>query len=201
MKNTGTFAVVGFIVVVAIAISGYIWLRNPAPASQSDPKPRPNASNASNTQTNQTDLTATLSHLYGKASLSVEEQRILYEAFPKVSGQLVEPKTLPRAYRIGMICLKHRLRLPEVQEVKHLTTGDTSAPYMPWAGTYIIALRIGFGKCLDCFFDEKGNLEKILATGAWYQFPPPEQVTTNTSIDPPPLPASWKEAGAKIDGQ
>ena len=136
--------------------------------------------------------------LYGIASLSEEEKRILYKPFEGMFvrgegafGTMIPDarKTMPRAYRVGMICLKHRLNWSEVQElIMGKVPASRSRPTECAWFTLPVAVP-GVELLFD--FDPKGDLKQVSIPHTWYHFPRLEDVTPDTSIEPPPKPINW----------
>lgn len=130
--------------------------------------------------------------LYGKASLSEEERRILYKPFDGMEGKtdtgapiLDWRRSLPKAYQLGMVCLKHRLNYSEVNEL--IVRNVTPRLLFPPEKTRI-NITISFSALLGFDFDEKGDLQKVQIYGIEYhKLPPLEAVTSNTPIEPPPM--------------
>ena len=192
---------VAFIVTTAavVIVGASIWFRN----HTSDV--RKEFRQASKTNSTPTSQQSTRTHallvsrpLYGEASLSEEERRILYKPFDGMVirgegdfGTMIPDarKTMPRAYRVGMICLKHRLNWSEVQS---LITGKASASRNLSVPGYWFHLPVAApGVSLYFEFDQNRNLKQVSIPDTWYQFPRLEDVTPDTSIEPPPKPINW----------
>ena len=116
--------------------------------------------------------------LYGKASLSKEEKLILAKPFEDYRHHNYERK----AYTVAMICLKHHLTIPEVNE---LITGQVDARQ-----GNSTEFRYGPGPERQLFFDfdDKGKLLSIDLGRGQFRLPPLELVTKDAPIESPPLP-------------
>lgn len=138
------------IILAAVAVVvGFVWLRHLQPTPRS---------------------------LYGKASLSEDEKRILYRPFEDRFKTWYPGKD----YKIGIICLKHRLTRAEVLEL------IAEPPYEPRDYKYLF-YRTGPNGLFSLEFDENGNLKKAEVVDSRYQLPPLESVTPDTPIEPPSL--------------
>jgi hypothetical protein len=194
--------------IALLLVSGMLFIvavmRFESPNSNSSQGlPRLAATNIfSNVQTSLTSPQVGPRPLYGKNSLSIQEKQVLYKPFEDMyvlmqggAGPhtvMDERKTVPQAYRVGMICLKHRLNLSEVQEMILLIQGKAPSPQVVGPDEIWQHWGIGFHMRLTFRFDKKGNLESVDAPPeVWYKFPPMEEVVLDTPIDPPPKPADW----------
>ena len=127
--------------------------------------------------------------LYGRESLSKEEKLILTNPFVDYRQHNYDRK----AYKVAMICLKHRLTLSEVQKAitgpvqirKREDTGGCDLIFMYW------------GEKLKFYFDSSGHLDEVYYHADRYRLPPIEFITPDTPIEVPPLPR-WGEAGADL---
>jgi len=200
MRNTKSFIV--FILILAVvAIAGFVMVRNQLLVSQPELQQKPATKVGSSGQTtNRNPATPSSRPLYGKTSLSEEEKRILCKPFEDLyvnvktdrgAGKFIdERKTVPKAYKVGMICLKHRLTRTEVMELISTPPAETS---IVSTNLMDVDYQIGGCKRLIFKFDEKGNIKSVEGDGvhSLYEFPPLEAVTSDTSIEPPePLPRS-----------
>jgi len=169
-----------------------------------------NNNNNSTVLTNQRNIHASSRQLYGKASLTEEEKRILYKPFEDLCviveagigpvKHFNEWKTGPKAYKVGMICLKHRLTRAEVLEL--ISTPPTEDRVV-FTNRVVVGYRFGFQKELRFGFDKKGILTDAEGEGEsiWYKFPSLKDVTTDTSIEPPPTSAIYRfyEEQARVE--
>ena len=121
--------------------------------------------------------------LYGKASLSKEEKQILNRPFEDYRNHDYRRK----AYKIAMICLKHRLSFSEVKEMVqepggvrvHPDTGESALHYrfsLNWDGWLIFE------------FDSNGNHTGVCFKNRPYPLPPIGFITCDTPVEAPPLP-------------
>ena len=210
MKNTKSLIVFLLILAVVIAIAGFVRLRNQKIVSQLELQLPATSNIASRVQTTNQYLAPSARPLFGKASLSEEEKRILYKPFENLYGfqeagigmvkVFDEYKTTPKAYKVGMICLKHRLTRAEVMELISTPPNEDRVVY---TNLVDVTYRFGINKGLIFRFDIKGNLLNTEGDGvhSWYEFPPLEEVKSDTSIEPPeppPRPAIYRIIDEKI---
>ena len=179
------------LIVVIGVITGVIALRNrqfhlPAPPTCSTNRV------VSAVKVTEKRKVALTKPLYGMASLSNEEREILRRSFQ--NAYVVTPDfEFPRldglkashdAYRMGIICLKHRLNRSEVLQL--ITAKRLVKPALKAVYYYIGP---------DCLFmidfTKEGGIKSVLMDHAWYKFPALEDVTPDTSIEPPPIPYNW----------
>ena len=83
-------------------------------------------------------------------------------------------------YRVGMICLKHRLTRSEVMEAL------SESPVKPIHNGYL-DYQTSIGHLLTFKFDASGNL-LLVRTHERFEFPSLESVLPDTPIDPPMIP-------------
>ena len=145
MKSARSISFFTSILVVAFGIAGFLWWEHHS---------RP---------------------LYGKASLSEEEKRIL----SMITADCEKKGFIHVAHSIGMICLKHRLTSSEIDRlfpewVPHKRLCVCRSPFL----------------LLFFNFDAQGNIVSIyyVDSGRSHSLPPLESVTTDAPIDLPPLP-------------
>ena len=188
MKNWRPIVVFVVALMAVVVIVGYVLFRRQSPVPREELKTPPAIVATPTVKSTEIKRAENARLLYGKASLCEEEKQILYKPFYGRAVPFNENKSVPQAYRVGMICLKHRLSMPEIEEVQQATTGDIPAPVKSWPGEYVLWVRCGLYKALVFAFDENGRLKKIDTTGTWYKFPPLEAVKPDTSIEPPPMP-------------
>jgi len=192
-----------FLILVAVSAGMVVWFQSRRSDSLRELRQPAGESGVSTILTNGATSLVGSRALYGKASLSKEEKRILYKSFKDMYGVftdaegrerkiLNERKTTPQAYRIGMICLKHRLNWSEVQEMIHLITGEPIPPRPEPPNDNSQFLELGFNKYLIFQFDAVGSLTGVWTPPSWYKFPPLEEVMPDTPIEPPSKPANWE---------
>ncbi len=152
-------------------------------------------------QTTNQNLSTSSRPLYGKASLSEEEKRILYKPFEDLCvivetgmgpvKHFNEWKTGPKAYKVGMMCLEHRLTRTEVLEL--ISTPPTEDRIV-FPNRVDVGYQFRIHKQLLFSFDEKGNLKNAEGEGIslWYKFPSLKDVASDTSIEPPPASAIYR---------
>jgi len=123
---------------------------------------------------------------YGKDSLSEEEKRILINS----PEDCLESGCWRRAYKVGMICLKHHLSVSEVDGL------------MPGQITYRHPCNDTGGECVDlmfcptlCYpldfeFDAEGKIVRVshMVGGVSRRLPPLESITPDAPIELPPIP-------------
>jgi len=160
-----------------------IWYRNRTVVLRRELQQHPVTKLVTSSQTSQRNPPAAPHLLYGKASLSKDEKRILYQPF---KGFMKRPYR-GQDYKVGMICLKHRLTRDEVTKLIGETPHKSELPELLIYNT-CIASAITFR------FDKRENLLDVRTTGSQYQLPPLESVTPDTPIDLPPLPHNWDYA-------
>jgi hypothetical protein len=183
--------VITVIVVVAPAV---IYLRNQSLNSQATRTASVTTSVVGAVEVTQKSKVATAKPLYGMTSLNNEEREILRKSFQDdyvVTPDFPTPrlhmaKAAHDAYRMGIICLKHRLNRSEVSKLitDRRLPSDTADPQ-------VLYYQIGPGTLFQIEFTAEGSIKCVQMAFAWYKFPALEDVTPDTPIEPPPMPADW----------
>ena len=168
-------------VLVAFALAAliaFVWWRNETSVSPREGQ-HSETNVISNRQTAKQTEFGVSRPLYGETSLSEDEKRILHKPFADCGKYWCGA----RIYRVGMICLKHRLSRVETMKL-------LDEPPLNSEDRLHLSYRTGVGRLLELHFEENGNLKDVEAIGRDYDFPPLESVTPNTPIEPTPLPPS-----------
>ena len=166
--------VVAVLLFSSVAIVGLLMYRNRTMAPR-DVQQRSTTNAASEFRVAQENQREVSRPLYGKASLTAEEKRILHKPFDNCFRYWCGSNI----YLVGMICMKHRLSREEIMEL------IKESPVEPLEDVYL-SYRTGIGQLITFTFGQDGNLQKAVTVGSKYQFPPLETVTHETAIEPLP---------------
>ena len=174
------------ILIVVASVVDFVWLRNRIPVSLPELQQHPKTNLDFAVFITPRNSPTISRPFYGKAFLSEDEKQIL----SKITTDCGSKRCDRLAYRVGMICLKHRLASSEIDE---LFAGKVvHAEPRADTGVEHVSIKLCPPPCRPLVFeyDAKGNIVRSLymLNGVWHYLPPLESVTPDAPIELPPLP-------------